>query len=64
MFIFGKLSCLFRSERADLLTLLCGVFSCIFVTLPYGVQGQVWYLIELTPNIVPSSLLLSISSYG
>ena len=33
-------------ERADLLALLCDVFSCVFVTFPYGVLGQVWYLIE------------------
>ena len=32
-------------ERADLLALLCLVFSCGFVTFTYGVLGQVWYLI-------------------
>ena len=32
-------------EKADLLALLCVVFSCVFVTFPYGVPGQVWYLI-------------------
>ena len=31
-------------ERADLLALLCVVFSSVFVTFP-GVPGQVWYLI-------------------
>ena len=31
--------------RAGLLALLCVVFSCIFVTFPCGVLGQVWYLI-------------------
>ena len=30
-------------ERADLLALLYVMFSC--VTFPYGVLGQVWYLI-------------------
>ena len=35
-------------ERADLLALLCVVFSCVFVTFPYGFLGQVWwYLIVL-----------------
>ena len=28
-------------ERADLLALLYVMFSCVFVTLPYGVIGQV-----------------------
>ena len=32
-------------EKADLLTLLCVTFSCAFVTFPYGVLGQVSYLI-------------------
>ena len=27
------------------------VCSCIFVTFPYGVQGQVWYLIVLIPDL-------------
>ena len=34
-------------ERADLLFV---VFSCVFVTVPYGVPGQVWYLIVLIPD--------------
>ena len=32
-------------ERADLLALLCVAFSCVSVTFPYAVLGQVWYLI-------------------
>ena len=32
-------------ERADLLALLYMMFSCVFVTFPYGVLGQVWYMI-------------------
>ena len=32
-------------ERADLLALLYVMFSCDFVTFPYGVLGQVRYLI-------------------
>ena len=28
-------------ECADLLALLCVVFSCVFVTLPYGVLGEI-----------------------
>ena len=29
---------------------VCDVFLC-FVTFPYGVLGQVWYLIVLIPNL-------------
>ena len=32
-------------ERTGLLALLCVMFSCVFVTFPYGVPGEVWYLI-------------------
>ena len=32
-------------ERVDLLALLYVMFSCVFATNPYGVHGQVWYLI-------------------
>ena len=40
-------------ERADLLALLCVMFSCDFVTFPYGVLGQVWYknLIASIPDL-------------
>ena len=31
--------------RPDLLAILCLMFSCAFVTFPYGVLGQRWYLI-------------------
>ena len=32
-------------ERANLLALLCVMFSYVFVTFPCGVLCQVWYLI-------------------
>ena len=35
----------------DLLALLCVVYSCVFVTFPYGVPGQVWYLIVSIPDL-------------
>ena len=38
-------------ERADLLALLCVVFSGVFVTFPYGVSDQVWCLIVLIPDL-------------
>ena len=39
-------------EINDLLALWCVTFSCccFFVTVPYGVSGQVWYIIASTPN--------------
>ena len=38
-------------ERADLLALLCVMFSCVFVTFPYDDMGQVWYLMVSIPDI-------------
>ena len=38
-------------ERADFLALLCMKFSCVFVTFPYGILGQVWYLIVSIPDL-------------
>ena len=37
-------------ERADLLALVCGV-CCEFVTFPFGILGQVWYLIVSIPDL-------------
>ena len=37
-------------ERVDLLALLCVIFPCVFATFPYGVSGQVWYLIVSIPD--------------
>ena len=37
-------------ERADLLALVCGVY-CEFVTFPFGILGQVWYLIVSIPDL-------------
>ena len=34
-------------EMADLLAHLCVMLYCLFVTFPYGVLGQVWYMIVL-----------------
>ena len=39
-----------RWERADLL-LLVGDVNCIFVNFPYGILGQVWYLIVWFPDV-------------
>ena len=35
----------------DLLTHLCVMSSCVFVTFPYGVSGRTWYLIVLLPDL-------------
>ena len=34
---------------ADLLALVCYVY-CDFVTFPFGIMGQVWYLIVSIPD--------------
>ena len=43
-------------ERAGLLALLYVMFSCVIVTFPCVVLGQIWYLIVSIPDI---SLLLN-----
>ena len=58
MFVFVVLSCLFLaalwSPAGKGLTIwpfLCVVLSCVFVTFPYCVPGQVWYLIVSIPDL-------------
>ena len=66
MFVFVMLSCLFiaalRSPAGKGLNswLSCVMFSSVFVTFPYGVPGEVWYLIASIPN---HSLLLYFESF-
>ena len=36
-------------EMADLLALVCDVY-CDFVTFPYGIQRQMWYLVVSIPD--------------
>ena len=38
-------------ESAELLALLCAWLFCVYVTFPYGVLGQVWYLIASIPDL-------------
>ena len=38
-------------ERADLFDVLYVIFSCAFVTFPYGVLGQVWYVSVSMPDL-------------
>ena len=35
----------------DLFALLCVMFPCVFVTFPYSVSSQVWYLIVSIPDL-------------
>ena len=57
IFVFVMLSCLLftalwsAAKMADHLALLCGMLSCVFVSSPYSVPGQVWYLIVSIPDI-------------
>ena len=37
-------------ERADLLALVCDVKLCL-VIFPCGILGQLWYLIEVIPDL-------------
>ena len=41
-------------ERADLLALECGL-TCVVDTFPFGILGQVWYLIVLITDLCPLS---------
>ena len=49
---------------ADLLALVCGVY-CDSVTYPFGILGQVWYLIVSIPGPFCLSYFLasSVSTY-
>ena len=38
-------------KRANLLALLYVMFSCVFITFPCGVLGQVWSLIVSIPDV-------------
>ena len=49
-------------EMADLLTFLYLTLSCVFVTFPFGILSQVWYLIELILDLclLPYLVIVSI----
>ena len=48
-------------ERANLLSLLYVMFSCVFVTVPCSVLGHLWYLIVLVPDLCLLLYLMSIA---
>ena len=37
---------------------MCVMFSCVFVTFPYGVLGQVWFLIASIPDFCLLSFIV------
>ena len=47
------------SVRANILALVCDVY-CDFATFPFGMMGQVWYLLVSIPN--PCCLSYFVSS--
>ena len=51
VFVISSCQSLEALWLADLWTFLYVMFSCGFVTLPYDVLGQVWYLVKLIPDI-------------
>ena len=50
-------------ERADHLALVCGVY-CEFVTFPFGILGQVWYLIVSIPDLCTLFYFISLLRQG
>ena len=40
--------------------LLFVVLNCVVVTFPFGILGQVWYLIVSIPDLCPLSYLLTV----
>ena len=45
-------------ERADFLAFLYVVFSCVFVTFPYAVLSQVWYMLYRSRSLATFLLFL------
>ena len=48
-------------ERADILALLCEMFSCVSSFSQYLVLGQVWYFIVSIPEICLLSDFITVS---
>ena len=67
VFVFVMLFCLFLAalRSPDFLDLLCVMFFLCFVTLPYDVLGQVWYLIVSIPDfcLLPYFVINFVYSY-
>ena len=49
-------------ERADLLALV--MFTCVFVTFPCDILGQVWYLIVSIPDLCHLSYFIYINIHS
>ena len=52
-----------EGERADLLALICDVY-CDFVTFPFGILGQVLYLIVSIPDPCCFSFIYCVDIFG
>ena len=39
---------------------MCVMFSCVFVTFPYSVLGQLWYLIVSIPDLCLFSFIFKV----
>ena len=50
-FVFAMLSCLFIAALWSPAAKGPSLFSCVFVTFPCGVLGQVWYFIVSIPDL-------------
>ena len=50
-----------RWEMTGLLALLYVMFSCVFVTFPYDVLSQEWYLIVSIPDLCLLSYSLDLA---
>ena len=63
VFVIASIHCcreVTRRERIALLALVCDVY-CDFVTFPFGILGQVWYLTVSIPD--PSCISYSYHTY-
>ena len=65
--VFLMLSCLFIAalwSPAGKGPALVGDVYCVFVTIPCGIRGQVWYLIVSFPDLCRFSYLYNINIHS
>ena len=48
MYVLCWLLCGYLKRMADLLAIVCDIY-CDFVTFPFGIMGQVWFLTVSIP---------------
>ena len=67
LFVFALLSYLCHAAlwspagKADVLAILYVMITCVFVTFPYGILGQVWNLIVSIPDLCLLLYFLALS---